>query len=228
MVHHLVKIWNLLFFSCVKTKFQDMPAINSEEWEVFYPQNNLVSHKRHNMTNDLNRHLYGVHEMLMLQGYQLQLPVYTKFYADVYTLMQTNYSTFKKLIWSNSTFSELISDIQDTKRSKNTVFSEEATFQTGGLINRHNCRIWKFEISHQLIKHRCDSPMWMFGIVHFSFLWLPHEDHTLRYTIEFHFSITRRRGSRNILVYHTILASLFELFQMKKFPVRQVRNVGPN
>jgi hypothetical protein len=47
--------------------------------------------------------------------------------------------------------------LPDTKRSKNTVFSEKIIFQTGGLINSHNCQILKFEISHQLIKYRCDS-----------------------------------------------------------------------
>jgi hypothetical protein len=37
-------------------------------------------------------------------------------------------------------------------------FSDEATFHTHGVVNRHNCRIWGSENPHALMEHVRDSP----------------------------------------------------------------------
>jgi hypothetical protein len=47
------------------------------------------------------------------------------------------------------------------------LFSDEATYHTHGVVNRHNCRIWGSENPHALMEHVCYSPkvnMW-FGIM---------------------------------------------------------------
>jgi hypothetical protein len=38
------------------------------------------------------------------------------------------------------------------------LFSDEATFHTHGVVNRHNCRIWGSENPHALMEHVRDSP----------------------------------------------------------------------
>jgi hypothetical protein len=38
------------------------------------------------------------------------------------------------------------------------LFSDEATFHTHGVLNRHNCRIWGGENPHALMEHVRDSP----------------------------------------------------------------------
>jgi hypothetical protein len=43
------------------------------------------------------------------------------------------------------------------------IFSDEDTFHTHGVVNRHNCRIWGNENPHALMEHVRDSPkvnMW--------------------------------------------------------------------
>jgi hypothetical protein len=41
---------------------------------------------------------------------------------------------------------------------KHVVFSDEATFDVSGKVNRHNCRIWGSENPHEVMEHERDTP----------------------------------------------------------------------
>jgi hypothetical protein len=37
-------------------------------------------------------------------------------------------------------------------------FSDKATFNVSGKVNRHNCQIWESGNPHKVVKHECGTP----------------------------------------------------------------------
>lgn len=85
-----------------------------------------------------------VRKRLRLRAYKIQLRHQIK---PVDRPKRTDFTSF------------MLNEIDDNPNFiKRVLFSDEATFHTSGVVNRHNCRIWGSELPNIVHEHVRDSP----------------------------------------------------------------------
>lgn len=82
--------------------------------------------------------------------YRLHMKAYT--IQVLHHLEQEDYAAREAMC------ADLVQAAEEEQLMNNVLFSDEATFHTCGVVNRHNCRIWATEQPHEIREWQRDTP----------------------------------------------------------------------